>query len=242
MGTPVSIGADKGVNMTGRLALVGGDEFRPGCEAMDEAILGATGKATPVVLVAPTAAAFEMPERAAQNGVRHFAALGADARPLMALNREDAMDTGLAAEVDSADVVYLTGGNPAHLLETLEGSTLLERMRAALDRGAILAGSSAGAMVMGSWMRFRTWRRALGIAEGIATLPHHERSAPDSVLREVMPTAPEDIHAVFGIDGGCGALSGPDGWTALGQGHVTVYDRNGWRRFETGDIFQAAGR
>ena len=63
MGTPVSIGANKEASMTGRLALVGGDEFRPGCEAMDEAILGATGKANPVVLVAPTAAAFEMPER-----------------------------------------------------------------------------------------------------------------------------------------------------------------------------------
>ena len=225
------------MDMSGRLALVGGDEFRPGCEAMDEAILRATGKASAVVLVVPTAAAFERPDRAAQNGVEHFGALGADARPLMALNRDDAMDTALAAEVDSADVVYLTGGNPAHLLESLADSALLERMTAALERGAILAGSSAGAMVMGSWMRFRTWRRALGIADGIATLPHHERSDPDSVLREVMPTAPEDVGAVFGIDGRCGALSGPDGWTALGPGSVTVYGADGWRRFGAGEGF-----
>ena len=33
--------------MTGRIALVGGDEFREGCEPMDEAILAATGKRTP---------------------------------------------------------------------------------------------------------------------------------------------------------------------------------------------------
>ncbi len=223
--------------MAGRLALVGGDEFRDGCERMDEAILSATGKRTPVVLVVPTAAAFERPERAAQNGVRHFTALGANAHPFMVLDREDAMDAALAAETDSADVVYLSGGNPAHLLETLAGSTLLGSIEAALERGAILAGSSAGAMVMGSWMRFREWRRALGIAEGIATLPHHERSNPDSTLRDLASAAPDELDAVFGVDGRCGVLSGPDGWTALGPGSVTVYRNNGWQRFEAGDTF-----
>ena len=47
--------------MTGRLALVGGDEFRTGCETMDAAILDATGSSNPAVLIVPTAAAFENP-------------------------------------------------------------------------------------------------------------------------------------------------------------------------------------
>ncbi len=222
--------------MSGRLALVGGDEFRSGCEAMDAAILAATGSASPVVLVIPTAAAFENPARAADNGVRHFESLGADASPLMALNHDDAMDTGIAAEVESADVVYLTGGNPSHLLETLRDSLLLNSIQSRLERGGVLAGSSAGAMVMGSWMRFREWRRTLGIAAGIATLPHHERADPDTVLGELQ-SAPDDLTAVFGIDGRAGALSGPDGWTALGTGRVTVYQSGGWRRFEDGDSF-----
>ena len=67
--------------MTGRLALVGGDEFRPGCETMDAAILAAAGSSNPTVLIVPTAAAFENPARAADNGVRHFTSLGADASP-----------------------------------------------------------------------------------------------------------------------------------------------------------------
>ena len=98
--------------MTGRIALAGGDEFRTGCEPMDKAILTATGKPTPVALIIPTAAAFERPELAADNGARHFNSLGADAHPLMALDRKDAMDDGLASQLDSADLVYLTGGNP----------------------------------------------------------------------------------------------------------------------------------
>ncbi len=223
--------------MSGRLALVGGDEFRPGCESMDTAILAATGVATPVVLIVPTAAAFENPARAADNGVRHFGSLGADASPLMVLNHKDAMDAGVAAEVESADVVYLTGGNPAHLLETLRDSLLLDAIRGRLENGGILAGSSAGAMVMGSWMRFRgEWTRTLGVASGVATLPHHERADPDTVLGD-LGYAPDDLTAVFGVDGAAGVLSGPDGWTALGSGRVTVYHDGGWRRFEQGEGF-----
>lgn len=223
--------------MMGRIALVGGDEFRTGCEPMDEAILAATGKPTPVTLIIPTAAAFERPDMAAQNGVRHFTSLDADAHPLMALDRKDAMDPDLASEIDSADLVYLTGGNPAHLLETLSESRLLDSIVAALKRGAVLAGSSAGAMVMGSWMRFRQWKPALGIADGIATLPHHERSDPESILSELDSSAPDELGAVFGVDGRCGALSGQEGWTALGPGSITVYRNDGWQRFSDGDSF-----
>ena len=230
--------------MNGRLALVGGDEFRSGCESMDAAILAATGKSRPVVLIVPTAAAFENPARAADNGVRHFRSLGAEASPLMVLDHDNASDAGIAAEVESADVVYLTGGNPAHLLDTLRDSLLLGSIHTMLERGGTLAGSSAGAMVMGSWMRFREWRRTLGIAAGIATLPHHERADPDTVVEELR-AAPDDLSAVFGIDGRAGALSGPDGWTALGAGRVTVYQSlprtrygdGGWRRFEDGQSF-----
>ena len=222
--------------MNGRLALVGGDEFRSGCESMDAAILAATGKPRPVVLIVPTAAAFENPARAADNGVRHFQALGAEASPLMVLDHDNASDAGVAAEVESADVVYLTGGNPAHLLDSLRNSLLLGSIQDMLEHGGTLAGSSAGAMVMGSWMRFREWRRTLGIAAGIATLPHHERADPDTVVEELR-TAPDDLSAVFGVDGRAGALSGPDGWTALGTGRVTLYQNGGWRRFEDGQSF-----
>ena len=223
--------------VSGLLALVGGDEFRSGCESMDTAILEATGIASPVVLIVPTAAAFENPARAADNGVRHFGSLGADASALMALNRDDAMDAGIVAEVEYADVVYLTGGNPSHLFETLLESLLLEGIKSRLESGGILAGSSAGAMVMGSWMRFREWRRTLGIAAGIATLPHHERADPEAALRELR-SAPDDLSAVFGIDGRAGALRGPDGWTALGAGRVTVYQGGSWRRFDEGQGFR----
>ena len=47
--------------MAGRIALVGGDEFRAGCEPTDTAILEASGVKPAGVLVVPTAAAITSP-------------------------------------------------------------------------------------------------------------------------------------------------------------------------------------
>ena len=151
--------------MTGRIALVGGDEFLPSCRQMDNELIEATGLVSPRVLIVPTAAATERPELAARHGVQQFEALGADALPLMVVSREDANNDDLTAQVDRAEIVYLTGGNPAHLLDVLRGSLLLRRLEEGLARGMILAGSSAGAMVMGETDALpavgrRAWNRA----------------------------------------------------------------------------------
>ena len=219
--------------MSGAIALVGGDEFRPGCEDMDRAVLEASGVASPRLLVVPTAAARENPARAAANGVRHFAALGADAAALMVLDPADANDAGLVAPVESADVVYLTGGSPAHLLDVLSGSLLLERLLEAHRRGVVLAGSSAGAMVLGEWMRFRGWRRALGVVPGVAVLPHHERADADAVSSELAESAPEGVSAL-GIDGKTGCLGRPGEWRVVGDGNVTLYRGGEWTRYSAG--------
>lgn len=182
----------------------------------------------------PTAAANHSPSMAASNGASYFSGLGADASPLMVLDRADANDEGLLSPVDSAHVVYLAGGDPRHLLDTLRDSLLLEKLRGAIDRGAVVAGSSAGAMVLGSWMRYREWTDALGLVPDVAVLPHHERSKPDQVAGEMATSAPSGA-LVLGIDAKTCCLGGPDGWTALGPGAVTVYDQGRWSRYGSGD-------
>ena len=86
--------------MSGKLALIGGDEFRRGCEAMDEAILKETGKSSPVVLIVPTAAAFENPARAADNGVKYISPRWERTQGRsMVLNNCDAESADLASEI-----------------------------------------------------------------------------------------------------------------------------------------------
>ena len=220
--------------MAGLIALVGGDEFLAGCEEMDRAILDATGAERPRVLILPTAAARQNPSKAAANGVAYFSELGAEASALMALGPAEANDEALLAPLDAADVIYLAGGDPSHLLDTLRGSLLLEKVRHALDRGAVLAGSSAGAMVLGSSMRFGGWRAALGLVGGVAVLPHHERSQPAKVADKLRAAAPT-VAVVLGIDGKTACFGGPEGWQVHGPGAVTTYSQGRWQRYLRGD-------
>ena len=87
---------------------------------------------------------------------------------------------------------------------------------------------------MGSWMRFREWHQALGIAQNIVTLPHHENSDPDSISRQLAGSAPSGIM-VLGIDGKTGCLGFPGEWKVLGAGGVTVYRGGEWQRFSSGE-------
>ena len=227
--------------MVGKIALVGGDEFLPSCRQMDNKLIEATGYVRPKVLIVPTAAAMSRPELAARHGVQQFEALGADASPLMVLTGEDANSDDLTAPVEQAEIVYLSGGNPAHLLDVLRGSLLLRRLMEGLERGMILAGSSAGAMVMGERMRFRQWGGALGVVPGIAVLPHHERASKSQTVREVVVETPEEI-TLIGIDGATGCFREDEGWRVLGAGSVTLYGLGTWQTYRSGEYFEIEGK
>src|SRR5580698_10443687 len=84
---------------TGPLALVGGGEWTAGC-VFDKTLLDASGGTD--VLVLPTAAAYEHPERTVFEAADWFSALGATVEGLMVVSRADAEDEGSAAVVRRA--------------------------------------------------------------------------------------------------------------------------------------------
>ena len=111
----------------------------------------------------------------------------------------------------------------------------------AVAAGAVLAGSSAGAMVMGSLMqrpRSGGWIEALGIVPGVAVLPHHERSDPKQTSKQLQAQAPADI-TVLGIDARSGCLGRPGSWRAVGSGNVTVYRGTDWQVYSAGQNLPA---
>ena len=223
--------------MAGEIGLVGGEEFRPGCEGMDQEIMRSSGQDPAQVLIIPTAAVTG-PAKAANDGVTHFARLGGDSSQLMVLEKSQADDIAFIQPVQSASVIYFTGGSPDHLLATLRDSVLLKRILDALNEGAVLAGSSAGAMVMGSLMRRPgggEWVEALGVAPGVAVLPHHERSNPEETSRQLRDEVPTDL-AVLGIDARTGCLGRPGSWRVVGAGKVTVYLGTDWQVYNSGTV------
>lgn len=227
--------------MTGIMALVGGDEFRQNCREMDREIMAAAGRHPARVVVIPTAAAHSGPEKAAQDGVTHFNRLDGQAESLLILDRSQADDAGLVAGVAAADLIYFTGGNPDHLLDTLRDSRLLAAITAAMARGAILAGSSAGAMVMGALMRrprAGEWVPGLGLAPGIAILPHHENGDPAAVSAQLQSQLADrlDDLIVLGLDAQTGVLGQPGHWWVTGHGQVTAYQSGGWQVYQAGEV------
>ena len=222
--------------MAGQIALVGGDEFRPGCEIMDSYLLEITGPKAASVLIVPTAA-LDGPARAASNGVRHFSRLGAEASELMVLDGRDANDEALVGKIGQATHVYFTGGDPNHLLNTLKGSLLLQRLQEWSGEGGILVGSSAGAMVMGSSMRRPReglWTDGLGLTEGLAVFPHHEHSDPAAVAETLEESVPRGIK-VLGIDARTCCVGSPGDWKVVGVGKVTGYWNGQWQSFSSGE-------
>ena len=226
--------------MPGQIALVGGDEFRTGCEEMDREIMRESGHDPAKVVVVPTAAVTG-PAKAANDGATHFRALGGDSSRLMLLERIHAEDPDFFVPATMADVVYFTGGSPEHLLETVFDSPFLKAVLESVDRGAVLAGSSAGAMVMGSMMRRPKaggWVEALGLVPGIAVLPHHERSDQAETFSELQESAPSRL-TFLGIDARTGCLGRPGNWRVVGSGRVTVYQGSEWQIFDSGDKLPA---
>ncbi len=203
-----------------KIALVGGNEFRPNCEPMDRALLALFGK-LPRVRILPTAAK-ESPRLAAQNGIRYFRKLGADAGAVNILTRSDAHNPAFIPLLEEADLFYFAGGNPLFLSEVFQDSPALDEIMRLWRGGRMLAGSSAGAMVLGEkmWAPGEGWRKGFGLLPRLAVIPHHKSLASRWDVREMLLSLPAGFF-LAGIDEAT-ALAGPP-WQVLGAGEVTLY-------------------
>src|SRR5690242_8546505 len=134
----------------GYLLLEGGAEFGGSMSEPDlRAIKLAGGMDAPVCILPTAAAPDHNHKRAGGNGVRWFTSLGArNVSSLDVIDAKSANDKKLAALILDAKLIYLLGGFPRHLGETLTNSLCWQAALEAHAKGAVIAGSSAGAMVM----------------------------------------------------------------------------------------------
>ena len=208
--------------MTGPLALVGGAEWREGC-TFDRTLLAESGGDE--VLILPTASAYEHPERAVTWAEHWFAGLGAKARGLMVLSRPDAEDEANVAAIREARFIYLSGGSPLHLRSVLKDSAAWDALCAAWQDGAVLAGSSAGAMALCDPMvdpRGGAFTLGLGLLAQVAIIPHHNTWSTEKAKRTITLAAPG--VPVVAIDERTALMRGGDGeWSVDGAGSVIVF-------------------
>jgi cyanophycinase len=217
---------------TGLLALVGGDEFKPGSEAHDRLLVEQRGGGPAYILA--TAAARQRPDRAVATAQAWFKGLGLDVVELPVLKRSDASVRTIVERAEQGGLFYLTGGDPGLVVDVLRDTPVWRAIVAAWLRGAALAGSSAGAMALGEWTLIRkaypghAQRRckpALDVVPGVAVAPHFETFGHrwvESVLQE----PPAEDALVVGVDERSAAVWDGRGWSARGPGNVTVVTRD----------------
>lgn len=219
--------------MPGPLALLGSGEFLPVMADLDRTLLA--GRTQRVVHL-PTAAGLESAHRLAywrDLAAGHFASLGIEVETIDVHDRDTATDEA-AARIAGAGGVFLSGGNPGHLVESLRGTPVWEAIVAAWEGGAALSGCSAGAMAMSATLpHFRSsGGEALGLLSGVSVIPHYDRFG--RMMKPVVRLHDRDI-TVVGIDEKTALHGGPDHWTVYGVGSVHVFGPEGTEVYRAGD-------
>ena len=144
-----------------------------------------------------------------------------------ATSARDAANVELLA---SADLIHLPGGDPDLIPTILAGSPALTAIRAARERGAVIAGASAGGMALAEW----TWTpaggvRGLGFVAGLAVVPHYDDVRRTAWQRALDRLAPGGI-GYLGLDERTGAISDGDidggrRWRVAGPGAAYWFPR-----------------
>ena len=234
--------------MPGTIVLAGAGEFLECMAEVDRHLVGLVPDPPARVAIVPTAAAQEDPRAWTDMGVPHFRRLGAQAEPVFVMDRQMAEDPAMAESVGRANFVYMSGGSPGYLLETIRETPVWKAMLAIYEGGGVLAGCSAGAMVLGGMTRVRhghrpgppqasgwDWATGLGLLPRIVVAPHFNRMSEERLkgYRDGMDSG----LVLLGVDEHTAAVGDGQHWTVMGRSGVSVFQGDTVVRYEAGQQF-----
>jgi len=217
------------------LALVGSGEYLPPMEPVDRQLIERLGQA-PRLVCLPTAAGQEGEERLAywgNLGVRHFTRLRAPVETLPVIDRSSAQQAPWAERILEANFVYLSGGRPDYLHRTLKDTPVWQAVLTVHQRGGVVAGCSAGAMIMGALLLgFPGLHPAFELIPNTVIVPHFDE-IPAAFVKTVHFLAARD-KTVVGIEGNTALVIDGESREVLGSGGVTIWNHKDQRRFTQG--------
>ncbi len=247
------------------LALIGGEEFAAGFEIVHAELIGMLGKPNPRVVFLPTAASHDgaiVAQEWCERAKKLLGDAGAIVDAPLVIDKVSANEESNAALLDNADMIYLGGGFPHILIETLEGTRTLDAFWRAVERGALIAGASAGAMAMGARSMKITpdLLAAVSALWGGGTLPDDWQPPPLEFFEcwnlvprvevsphfDQVPVALEFIKRglfpkqdiVIGIDEQTALVGNGDAWRVLGRGAVTIARNGELEKYRAGDVLK----
>jgi len=225
----------------GPLALVGSGEYLPVMQEVEGALLAGR---PPRYVQIPTAAALEGEhtlDRWVRLGREQAARLGVEAVPVVVRDRDEADDPDLARLVRGAGLVYLSGGNPPYLAQTLRGTRVWEAVLQAWEDGAALAGCSAGAMALTGWApHVRDLSQApdpgLQVVPGFHVIPHFDRMVEwqPRIVEQVLGDAGPGTR-VLGIDEETAVVQEGGRWVVRGRQQAWLLTPEGREAYGDGE-------
>ncbi|MGC8510404.1 MAG: Type 1 glutamine amidotransferase-like domain-containing protein [Acidimicrobiales bacterium] len=227
----------------GPLALVGSGEYLPVMADVDADLLA--GRPARYVQLA-TAAVPDGPDVVARwhrLGEEQARRLGVEPIILDVATREDAHDDRWASLVAGAGLIYLSGGHPAYLADTLRDTPVWAAIVDAWRSGSALAGCSAGAMALTSWVPSLRHPRqgatpGLGLLAHLRVIPHFDAFAarmPDVATRFLTPA--DANVTLLGIDEETAIVGGPHEWVVRGRQSAWRLGAGGRERLAAGTSF-----
>jgi cyanophycinase len=227
--------------------LIGGAEDRRRERRILSRFVELAGEADGHIAVIGTASS--LGDRATVAYAELFTELGAGrVTGLRPLTREDSADAQALALLREATGVFITGGNQIRLTSVLAGTRMGDALSGAHDRGAVVAGTSAGASALSSHMvafgrsggtpkhRMVHIASGLGLVSGVIVDQHFEERMRLGRLLAAVALSPSLIG--LGLDEDTAAIVYADRtMEVIGRGAVLLVDGS---RVVT-DAFEAKG-
>ncbi len=215
------------------IVLYGSGEFTDSVNEIDKYLIDKFNLKK--VAVIPTAAGMEQDwHKWIDMAVEHFDRLNVDVIKIEAINHQQASNPEIVKKIMEADWIFYSGGQPDYLFKQLDGSLLWKLTMDKYRSGALLSGSSAGAMIMGNNIidkPFRAlikggetnWQKTFGIVD-YTIFPHYNRmNRFKSVINKLIANAPEGVRkSVLGIDEDTALLIEDDEMKKLGGGNIEL--------------------
>lgn len=229
--------ADTSSRPRGRLVAIGGAEDRSSDLEVLSRVFSLAPPADDRVLVIATASG--VPEEVLPAYKGAFERIGArEVHTLDVRRREQAADPQNVALVERCGVVFFTGGDQLRLTHVFGGSPVLSAIRERYEAGAVVAGTSAGAVALSATMIYDgaaadalrkgavKMTTGFGFVEGVVIDSHFLERGRFTRLMEVGATNPEYLGVGLGED--AGVIVHPDRvLEAVGSGHVIIVDSSG---------------
>ena len=237
----------------GSLALVGSGEYLPQMKEFEQSLIndGLANNKKPIYIQIPTAAA-----RESENRINYWRSLGEVAAKslgvtqsfLPIITRDDANNLQLLKNVDDAALIYLSGGDPHYLAETLRDTLLWDLILKNWQSGGSLAGCSAGAMAFSGYVpHFRLSRakptQGFGLLKEVRVIPHFDKFfkwIPDSAAKHLLDL-PGD-STLIGIDEDTAVVRRANqDWQVWGKGKLHLLKGQTPGQFGAGEFVKLGG-